>query len=232
MDLDPKRIPVSAEELAQGLQDTEEQFGRTSPSSKHTVGSMITNSYKEFASKPFRSRAIASGIIGGLYGLTMHHHDSVIGAVLDTGMSAGVAIGAESATNYIIKNHSQQIKDFLAPKGVSVNHLAQIEGEQATDAMVEKGLRVAKGFGVAGKAVAALIGVGTVLEVGNKVHHARKVDQERVRQEKKLEKQQRGDDRTMRDLFGYQTSNSFGQVVLDMWDDRIGHHKMGNSKFR
>lgn len=208
--------------------------GLVSPNTNATIAKDLSSAYKSFAAKPFSHRAAVMGVAGGVYGLITSDQkgESVIGTIMDAGISAGVAIGGESAVNYIIKNHSDQIKGFLDKStGVSVGDYAKIGNEIDVDHMVTKMKARAGRAGWVTAGIGAFIGVTSLMGVANKLERGRDVQRMQNDAERAQQKKDKQDSQRMSEMFGYNKHQPMGQLVMDMWNDRMGHHKMGNAKF-
>jgi hypothetical protein len=206
----------------------------------HTVGSTLKADYKSFSAQPFKHRAAVAGIVGGTLGLISsdQKRDSVISTIMDAGIGAGAAIGVESATNYIIKNHGDQIKEFFSSaKNISTGDMSKITGEIDTANMIDEAklAKMNRAFGRGGaaiKGIGVFIGATALLGVSQKL--GRNADVQRMQNdaEAAMVKKDKQESKIINELFAYNKHQPMGQLVMDMWDDRIGHHKMGNSKFQ
>jgi hypothetical protein len=99
--------------------------------------------------------------------------------------------------------------------------------DEATE--IARGKRVQRGVGLGFKIYAGVIAVGTVADIGLRLHnHAEEKNMEH-RQEKALKKAQKEDRKSYA-----QTRASYmdyGQIAMDLFNNRTGHYKMGNAKF-
>jgi hypothetical protein len=208
---------------------------QVAPNTRRTVARDLSESYKSFASKPFSHRAAISGTVGAAWNLvTSDKKDqSVISTILDAGIAGGTAIGIESATSYIVRNHSSQISEFFSnAKNVSTGDLAQVTNEIDVDKMVAKAKGRAGKVGWAVAGIGAFIGATSLIGVSHKLERNREVARMQNDAEYALYKKEKEEGKTMSQMFGYNKHQPMGQLVMDMWDDRMGHHKMGNSKFQ
>lgn len=209
-------------------------------SKTHTVGSVLKDDVKNFAAKPFKHRAAVSGIVGGTYSLLTNDKkgdQSIISTILDTGMGAATAIGVESAVSYIVREHGNQIGEFFSSaKNLSTGDLAKVTSEIDTGNMVDeaktaKGKRALGRAGFGAKGIGVFIGATALLGVSNKLHRNTEAQRMQNEAEYALYKKEKEEGKMLSQLFGYNKHQPMGQLVMDMWDDRMGHHKMGNAKF-
>jgi hypothetical protein len=205
------------------------------PSFKSTVTSELKDSYRTYSAMPFKHRAAVAGVVGGLYGLATSHpkDQSTISTIMDVTKDAGVAIGAESAVNYIIKNHSNQISEFLDKgAGVSVGKIVETSNHIDVEKFIDKAKVHAGRAGWLTAGVGAFIGATALIGVGSKLERNKETERMQRDADLAMDKKTRRDKKTMSEMFGYNKHQPMGQLVMDMWDDRIGHHKMGNAKFQ
>ena len=200
-----------------------------------TIGSVVSGTYKQFSSLPRGTRTKLAGGIGAVSGLIKSHNedDGVIQSVLDVGMGMATSIGATSAVSYIVENHGEQIKDFASKaRSVTTGSLATSEGLKDAEVFAKRAQSMKKVGGVAGRGVLGLIAVASALSVKNDLNHEKQVERNKNEQELKMKVQAKQQTKDMRGLFGYNTPPDFGGIVMEMWDERIGHHLMGNNKFQ
>lgn len=206
------------------------------PEDKISIGSVISDSYKQYSSLSPSSRLKFSGAVGGVAGFIKSRQDDAgLGeSILDTALGVGVSMGGSSVVDYIVKNHGDQIKEILSPtKEVTVGEVAKKSLEVDTRLSADEvAARAAKGVRIGAKGIAGLIAVGTMMSISNSLQKDVRTERMKRDEEQQLVRKERENQRNQRDLFGYNKPTDFGQLVLDMWDDRIGHHKMGNAKFQ
>lgn len=84
---------------------------------------------------------------------------------------------------------------------------------------------VSKGVRVGGIGGLALLGLGTIADVGNEQHEKKQTARMVNEQERQLEKQRREEQQAQRELgYGY---TDFGEIVGSIFDQRSNHHNMG-----
>ncbi len=197
--------------------------------SGYTVSNMLKDSFRMYQEIPMKNKLIGVAVKGGIFGGVFDDHDSVTStgehAVKDAAITAGLVYGTEK-----IIEHREGIKSLF--KGVTASDVAKIEGESDSLRSIGHMKKVARGHGIATIGIAALIGAGTLFSASNSLHHAKETDLMIADTKEKQKKQEKKDQTMMSELFGYDKHQDMGQLVLDMWDDRIGHHKMGNAKFQ
>jgi hypothetical protein len=200
-----------------------------------TIGSVVSGTYKQFSSLPKGTRTKLAGGIGALSGLIKSHNEDegVIQSVLDVGMGMATSIGATSALSYIVENHGDQIKEFTnRAKTVTTGNFAVSEGLKDAEVFAKRAQTMKKVGGIAGRGALGLIAVASALSVKSDLNHEKQVERNKNEQELKMKVQAKQQAKDMRGLFGYDTPPDFGGIVMEMWDERIGHHLMGNSKFK
>src|SRR5690606_34392387 len=80
----------------------------------------------------------------------------------------------------------------------------------------------------------ALLGLGafalaSAIDTNNRLSQQREAERMVNQQERNLTRQMNAERQKQREQsYGYV---DFGNIVHEMWNERIGHHKMGNAKF-
>lgn len=198
-----------------------------------TVGDLIKRGYKSHMDKPLASRRrgsmIAGAIIGGL--TSDDWGNSFTGTAIDAGIGAGVGAAVTHAADYIQNHYGKPIGDFLT-EGVKVSDIAKGEVERDAVKTVEKMNSVFRGQNKIAMGIAAIIGIGTVASVSNDLHHETKVERMKDDEEKQNTRKENKQKELMSRYYGWNQSIDMGQMAIDMFNDRIGHHLMGNSKFK
>lgn len=174
----------------------------------------------------------AMGAISGL--IHSSQNDKGLGAsILEVGMGGAVGAGAGYAIDYVTKNHGNQINEFLARgNDATVGGVTASSSQQNIESRFKHSETVRKYGGATMKGIVGLVAVSSALSIKNNLDKDKQVERQKAAQELKLKADTRKDRESMREMFGYQQQNNMGQLVLDMWDDRIGHHLMGNNKFK
>ena len=116
--------------------------------------------------------------------------------------------------------------DMEIEKTIRDKHVVKEIDEEA---IYRKGARWARAMKIGTLVGMGIIGVSSLLDISEKLD--RKTDAQRMvrKQEKNLERRQIAEKRIL-DSMGYGHVD-MGQIVFDMFNERIGHHKMGNAKF-
>lgn len=147
----------------------------------------------------------------------------------------------QEVSNYINQKTSQAESEHVAYQDEKkqrvtnsdlVKEDVKIEGKKILDANAEV-RRVNNTFGkmkLAGVIGLTAFGVASVLDVQKELREARQVERMKNIQEENAYEKQKEERKTM-SQFGYGNVD-FGQMAIDMFDQRIGHYKMGNSKFQ
>lgn len=83
----------------------------------------------------------------------------------------------------------------------------------------------------AGRIGLLLFGAGVVADISNRLADDRQEKRQTMKQDEDLRKKDRLDKKDMNKMFGYNTMD-YSNIVQEMWNNRTGHYKMGNSKFQ
>lgn len=95
--------------------------------------------------------------------------------------------------------------------------------------ILEKAARWDRNAKALGVAAIGVVGVATLLDIGNGLSEKKEVARMLKEQEQQLEKRQIAERKSLRrDSYDYV---DMGQIVTEMFNERIGHYKMGNAKF-
>lgn len=135
------------------------------------------------------------------------------------------------------KQESQRVVDQEEKKStISVSdqqkETIKVKGQKEINADVEY-RKVKSGWSkmkLAGAIGLTAFGVASVLDVKKELDQDKAVERMKNMQEKELKSRQ-SSERDMMKQFGYGNVD-FGQMAIDMFNERIGHYKMGNSKFQ
>jgi hypothetical protein len=74
------------------------------------------------------------------------------------------------------------------------------------------------------------VGIGAVLDISNRLDQSKETARMVTDQEKKLAQRTTKEATSLkRDSHDYV---DVGEIVMEMFNERIGHHKMGNAKFQ
>jgi hypothetical protein len=201
-----------------------------------TVGDIVKSGYGEYRSLTLGGRLRLAGAVGGAAGfLHSRSEDAGLGkTILDTGIGATASIIGSQSLDLFVDQFGSDIKEsFGMKKTISVGAMTEANVIRDVEAVSAKtARRAARGFNIGAKGIGALIAVGTLASARNSMDDKLAVEREKARQETKLVRKESKQKKTQRELFGYDKPLDMGQIVMDMWDDRIGHHLMGNSKFK
>jgi len=153
------------------------------------------------------------------------------------------------ATDVTLAEKAMTVADFVLTNQEEVESVRKEYERKLTAGKVEKehiqaktenhldDVRVtkkAKKLLSAGKA-AGMIGLGafavaSILDTWDELHQDVRVERQKAIQERNLTRQM---NREKRELAKQGYGNiDLGSIVLDMWEERIGHYKMGNAKFQ
>jgi hypothetical protein len=94
---------------------------------------------------------------------------------------------------------------------------------------IARGEKVYRGIGLGFKIYAGIIAVGTVADIGLRLHDHAEAKNMEYHQEQNLKKAHKEDRKSYA-----QTRASYidmGQISMDLFNNRTGHYKMGNAKF-
>lgn len=192
-----------------------------------TVGDVAKAGIQIHGRRPVWTKGTSTGaVVGGVAGLIMGDRDGT-GSAVDAGIGAGIGYGA----GYIADEWKETTGGFK--KGVKVQDVAKImTEEEAIEAAITKANKLNRFKGKAAIGIAALIGVGALASTSNKLHHEVRTDQQLAEAEKKLTRKTNNENEMMSEMFGWNKNVNMGQLAIDMFNDRIGHHLMGNAKFQ
>jgi hypothetical protein len=104
-------------------------------------------------------------------------------------------------------------------------------GSEIVDNGVEaaRARKVQRGVGLGFKIYAGIIAVGTVADIGLRLHDRSEANNMEYQQEHNLKKAKKEEKKKNAET---RTSNlDMGQIAIDLFNERSGHHKMGNAKF-
>lgn len=98
------------------------------------------------------------------------------------------------------------------------------------DRIRDKALKAKNLKGVLSIAAMSAVGIGTILDISSRLDQSKETARMVADQEKKLaQRTSKEADSLKRDSHDYV---NMGEIVTEMFNERIGHHKMGNSKFK
>lgn len=122
-------------------------------------------------------------------------------------------------------------------KDLTHKDLVKVESEVETKKMLERKAFAkkmenfhSKATVVAAIGATAAIGVASILDVSNDLKHKTREDRMLAYQEENLERQKQ--QRKKQNKKASYNNVDFGQIAIDMFNERTGHYKMGNSKFQ
>lgn len=156
---------------------------------------------------------------------------------LKSSLVAGTGIAALDKTRPMYEGLNARHKATMkadkildkAPKNMSRN-LEHVYDSGEKLATAHRLNRNTKSLGSVGKIGAGLIGVATAVDLFGKAkdsHDVKKADKEQIKEWKK-EQQEKGKVRRKHSDYG---STNYGQLTMDLFEDAIGHHKMGNARY-
>jgi len=124
------------------------------------------------------------------------------------------------------EKHKDVTTGDIAKEEVKAKHEAgfdKIAKEKKMKGMLTKGK-------VIGQIGLGLFAVASVMDTGNSLEESKNVSRMKEEQERSLVRKQNREKQSQNQYgYGYMTG---GDVISELWDNRIGHHKMGNSKFQ
>lgn len=190
-----------------------------------TVGSMVQEGMKKHGAKPVFSKGTATGaVIGGVVGAISGDRDGM-GSVVDAAIGAGAGYGVGVLV--------EQWADDTGGLKMKVADVAKAQTEEeAKELAIQRANKFNRFKGKAAIGVAALIGLGTLASVRNDLDHEVRADQMVAEQEKRQVRKTNKEKEMMSEMFGWNQNVNMGQLAIDMFNDRIGHHLMGNAKFQ
>jgi hypothetical protein len=98
------------------------------------------------------------------------------------------------------------------------------------DRIRDKALKAKNLKGVLSIAAMSAVGIGAVLDISNRLDQSKETARMVTDQEKKLAQRTTKEATSLkRDSHDYV---DVGEIVMEMFNERIGHHKMGNAKFQ
>lgn len=147
-------------------------------------------------------------------------------AVLGTSYLAEIGLDYASSKDY-------QVANMWAPTTVQDYVKGQVAGsaqkiEELADAE-RKMITIGGKIGTIAKVGAAIVGVASIVDIGQKVADSREAKRMKHEQEKALvEKEKQRKKKNKEQSYGYIQD---GEILFDLFGGRTGHHKMGNAKF-
>lgn len=146
-------------------------------------------------------------------------------------------VTAKDTVKVVDKNTTKQMinkSNYNLTPGKYVSYMAKSHRSEADVFKEEANIKTAKKIKSGAKFGAALtagiIGVGTVLDIGSGFNERKEIQRDLAEQEKKLARSQSQETNSMK-----RKSHDYvdmGEIVHEMFNERIGHYKMGNSKFQ
>lgn len=147
-------------------------------------------------------------------------------AVLGTSYLAEIGLDYASSKDYQIANMwapttvQDYVKGQVAGSAQKIEELADAERKMVT---------IGGKFGTMLKVGAAIVGVASIVDIGQKVADSREAKRIKHEQEKALiEKEKRRKKKDKEQSYGYIQD---GEILFDLFGERTGHYKMGNAKF-
>lgn len=209
-----------------------------------TVGSIakdtIQSGYSEWNKLGVTGKTKVAAITGGVAGLALSDRDGIGDSLVDTAIGAGVGVGVGKATDYIVKNHGERIaeeaikfKNDIIDVGKIAKEKSRIDAEKMLEEKVE--MKKVKNnltkMKVAGAIGLTAFAAASVIDTNKEAQQDIRVSRMKEEQEKNLARQKQQEDKTMKQ-FQFGGPSDMGSIVLDMYNQRIGHHLMGNAKFQ
>lgn len=142
-----------------------------------------------------------------------------------------VMAGAKASEKNII---SEQFKKASGIKNQALNNLNPDTSKAFSKGLETSAIKRSSKLAQNGKKVlgasAIFIGATAIIDKSLQRNYKHSAEKQSKKDEKQLEEQQKRQQKYSRKKSMYY-DNNMGQIALDLFDERIGHHKMGNSKY-
>lgn len=113
-----------------------------------------------------------------------------------------------------------------------IKNNSSVSDEQFTENAKAKSRKVGKYMKGGAIVGAAILAAGSLLDVQRDLKEDRQAVRHGNDYEREQQKRKHKEDKTMGQMFGYGHTPNMGQLAIDMFNERIGHYKMGNAKFQ
>lgn len=213
---------------------------------KVTAGTLakgaVKDSYSAWSSLGTKTKVGVLGIAGGVIGFANSDH-GVTGSLVDGAVGAGLSIGAGLGAEYIVEKHGEKISEkssnFLGTvkKEITIGDIAKEQAKAKTENAAEtlaeskKVKNNLRKMGLAGAIGLTAFGVASVIDTNKQLNQDKRVERTRNEQDKNLE-QKRMQEQKVMSQYKYGGPSDMGSLAIDMFNQRIGHHLMGNAKFQ
>lgn len=210
----------------------------------------ISNANKRISEMNVRGNLAAIATVGAASGLAKTALDDidddittmVPNVAAGAGMAVAGAYGVKAAAEFIeggdetqilrkeMKRTGAEIESTKVSKdleGKNINASTLSESDMKKMETFKKVNKVGRGIGAVG---ALAVGAATVLDIGQGINEKRRVEDMKKEQEKSLRRKQKQEDEYKRSQ-GYGHTD-LGGIVFDMFEERLGHHKIGNARFQ
>lgn len=211
-----------------------------------TVGTLakdgVKSGYQQWNKLGVGGKTKASAIAGGLAGLASDS-DGFAEATMDTAIGAGIGVGVGKAADYIIKNHGEEIatesakvagnvKEKVVTTGLIAKETVNAKTDKAAKVQAEDAKIKANGnkMMLAGAIGLTAFGAASMIDTNKKMQADIRVREMKQEQEKNLNRK-RSQDKEFMSEFQHGGPTDLGSIAFEMFDQRIGHHLMGNAKF-
>lgn len=211
-----------------------------------TVGTLakdgIQSGYKQWNKLGVGGKTKVGAIAGALAGFSSSD-EGVVGTTLDTAIGAGVGVGAVKASDYIMERHGEKIATESAKiagnvkeKAINTGLIAKETVNAKTEVAFEKEAQAKKikangnKMMLAGAIGMTAFGAASLIDTNKKMQAEVRVREMKQEQEKNLVRK-RNQDKEVMSQFQHGGPSDFGSIAFDMFNQRIGHHLMGNAKF-
>lgn len=211
-----------------------------------TVGALakdgVKSGYQQWNKLGVGGKTKVAGIAGGLIGFTAGR-DGAVNTTVDTAIGVGVGVGAGKAADYIIENHGEKIaaesakvagnvKEKAINTGLIAKETVNAKTEVAFDKQAQQTKIKANGnkLMLAGAIGMTAFGAASLIDTNKKMQADVRVREMRQEQEKNLTRK-KSQDKEVMSQFQHGGPSDFGSIAFDMFNQRIGHHLMGNAKF-
>lgn len=146
-------------------------------------------------------------------------------AGLDYASSKDYQVASMWAKTTVQDYVKEQVTDSAQKMKEVANSAQNIKEAADTEKMIAVGGKI----GTTAKIGAGIIGVASIIDIGQRLqdsHEAKRIKKEQEKDLKRKKKLQ--DERNKEQSYGYIQD---GEILFELFGERTGHHKMGNAKF-
>lgn len=173
-----------------------------------------------------QKKLAGAGALAGLGLATVNGKDDGVsgtGMLMATG--AGAALGSQK-----LYDHWKQDRPSITQKDVSTQAvLGQTDGHFEKQKLKMREMSIGRKLGLAGALAVGTIGAASFIDTGNALEEKKAVSRMTEEQERNLNRQMTQQKRQYSSM-GYGHID-MGEMLFEMFDQAIGHHKMGSAKY-